>query len=328
MALLLVSGAATLFLLAVRRPQPVWVVSAEFAGPWRGVLAAADDAPDWPVIELHEEAFESGSARQHYGLLVTAESTVGSNGNDEPHPLVVHHHLARRAAPDGTIALALDPWLVFRRHTTEQLTYAALGGDQQPAPPERGGVLLLPGSDQRALRAWTAQLLQEAPGRFSDDIERWDAVRDRLTRGGRFQRGALTYGWEDIWPRLFGPEPAWIYAPLSRVQELPGDRTSVLEADRFPIPDHWNEYGVQARILWAKPFGMQRLRSGSRSDQDLARASEWLRSAEVQTAIAAGLRWVPAHGQARPVNPLAAAARRTWFGSSYVWEDTTRETGK
>ncbi|MCA1755616.1 MAG: hypothetical protein LC641_13165, partial [Spirochaeta sp.] len=263
--------------------------------------------------------------RNRYGVRITAQPTFD---RAETQPVVVHYNLGRWAGHDGAIPLAIDPWLVFRRHTTPPLTQSALGDDQQPAPPRRGGLVILPGGDQRALQAWTAQLLQHTPGRFETDPERWGAVRSQLPRSGRFQRGALTYAWEDVWPRLFGSEQAWVYAPLSRVQSLPGDRTSVLEADLFPIPESWNEYGLQARVLWANPIAPESKLYGRRMERDLTVARQWLQRLDVQAQIAGMLNWAPAHRLARAGSPLAATAHRAWLGSSYVWEDITHDTNK
>ncbi|MCA1755617.1 MAG: hypothetical protein LC641_13170, partial [Spirochaeta sp.] len=54
LAAVAIAGALGLLLLTLRSPQPVWVVSSEFTGIWERLLAEAEDAPDWPVIETND----------------------------------------------------------------------------------------------------------------------------------------------------------------------------------------------------------------------------------------------------------------------------------
>ena len=318
---LLLATAAAILLMSP--PQGVWLVSSEFAPAWQAVLAATPDSLQWRLVEWQPGDEPDGMPARSYGFIVSAqpEPDVGDHQR-----VVVHHHLARRLSANGRFALAIDPWLVFRRHTTASLSYAAVSGSAQPDSSGGSGALLLPGGEETAVRAWVAQLMQPTPAVFETDTQRWDQTQASLARSGRFQRGALTYDWQDIWPRLFAPGPAWVYAPLSSVQQLPGDRTSVLEADRFPIPDSWNEYGLQARVLWARPMEQANGLHKRRIERELAEAREWLLLPGTQTEIAAALKWAPAQRQARPLNPSAGAAQRAWLASSYVWEDTARES--
>ncbi len=323
LAMALVTFSLLATLVVAGRPEPVWLVSPEFTEPWQKMLDEAPGALDWRLVEWQPGDEPDGMPARSYGFIVSAqpEPDVGDHQR-----VVVHHHLARRLSANGRFALAIDPWLVFRRHTTASLSYAAVSGSAQPDSSGGSGALLLPGGEETAVRAWVAQLLQPTPAVFETDTQRWDQTQASLARSGRFQRGALTYDWQDIWPRLFAPGPAWVYAPLSSVQQLPGDRTSVLEADRFPIPDSWNEYGLQARVLWARPMEQANGLHQRRIERELAEAREWLLLPGTQTEIAAALKWAPAQRQARPLNPPAAAAQRAWLASSYVWEDTARES--
>lgn len=324
---------------ALLRPRPVFLVEAGFAPALRAA-AAVPGAPGWTIAEFDPRTGPPAGGRR-YGFIIStvAESGEGggaagvkSSGEKSPEsgkdggaagmtmsgeaatavpagPPRVHRDLQRRGGGDSGFPLALDPWLVFRRHSLDPPTRERL-----EARGGAGGFPLLAGGDPEAVRAWAAQDLQERPGVFPSAPEVWQERMRLLPRDGRFQRGALTYTWEDVWPRLFGPESAWVYAPLSRLQALPGSRTSLLEGRRFPDRQGWNEYGIQARILWALPLG------GRTGRRDVQAAAEWLRRADTQTLIAGALKWAPAHGAARPVNPLALAAQREWLGSSYVWE--------
>ena len=323
LAMALVTFSLLAILIVAGRPEPVWLVSPEFIEPWQKMLDEAPGALDWTLVEWQPEDGADGIPPQSYGFIVSAQPEPGGGDNQR---VAVHHHLARRLSANGRLALAIDPWLVFRRHTTEALSYAAISGSAQPDSSGGSATLLLPGGDATAVRAWGAQLMQLTPAVFETDIQRWEETCARLAQSGRFQRGALTYDWQDIWPRLFAPGPAWVYAPLSRVQQLPGDRTSVLEADRFPIPDSWNEYGLQARVLWASPIEQANRLYRERIERDMAETREWLQRPGTQTEIAAALKWAPAQRQARPLNPPAAAAQRAWLASSYVWEDIARDS--
>mgnify|MGYP005859354157 FL=1 len=305
-ALLLAAAGAALLL----RPRPVFLVEKEFVPAWESLLTSIPGAPRWRVLEYDPHG-GSNSARRLRGILVTADkggSASPGTGAAVSLP-AVRRDLSRARFADGALALAVDPWLVFRRHRTPPLARNRL-----ELPASGAGILLLPGGEPEALWAWAAQELQHRPGTFSRDPGEWAEKLRRLSRSGRFQPGALTFTWEDVWPRLFGAEAAWVYAPLSRVQAFPGDRTSLLSADPFPVPEGWNEFGLQARVLWAVPYesGM----SGGRTEK----AVDWLRKPETQSALAESLKWVPARRDAKPSTPLAHAAQKAWIDSSFVWE--------
>jgi hypothetical protein len=207
------------------------------------------------------------------------------------------------------MVLALDPWMILRRH-------------QNPEPrrdwidsPEAGErIMLIPGANPEAVRAWQAQLLQEGPGVFSGDPLRWEETRRSLFGNGRFQDGALTYTWVQIWPLLLRDEPAWLYSPVSRARALPPYRMGLLDATRFPEPPGWTEYGLEADILWAFPFGNKKQR------QKIKNAGTWLQDPHTQTLIANEIEWIPAHPSGTPYNTIAWEAQIAWLRSSFVWQ--------
>jgi hypothetical protein len=117
----------------------------------------------------------------------------------------------------------------------------------------------------------------------------------------------------DAMPLLYRSSPAWVYAPLSRIRSQSYQDTSGLDASRYPEPDNWNEFGIQAAMLWALPFGRER---------DLAKLGDiraWLTSAKTQTAIADALRWIPALPEGVPYNTVSRAARLAYLSSSFIW---------
>jgi hypothetical protein len=118
----------------------------------------------------------------------------------------------------------------------------------------------------------------------------------------------------DVWPLLFRDNTAWVYAPLSLIREQSPYRMGLLEASRFPEGEGWNEYGVQADLLWALPFGWDGEGGG------LAAAAQWLKDPAVQTYIANAINWIPAHPQGVPYNTVSWAAQEAWNNSSFVWQ--------
>ena len=298
------------------RPRPVFLVEDAFVPAWEKLLREDPDAPGWRIVTYDpREGLTSTRGLRGYRISMDREgrpqagrSVAAGSAESVPVPVVVRDLSRNQMSPDGALPLALDPWLVFRRHSAP--------------PPSRdplekgvsGAVLLLPGGEPEALRAWAAQELQNRPGAFPSDSGSWLDTMGRLARDGRFQPGALTARWEDVLSRLTSPGVSWLYAPLSRVQTLPGDRTSLLEADPFPPREGWNEFGLQARILWALPLG------GGTPRGSAAAAARWLGDPAVQTRLGSILDWAPAHRDARAANPLARAAQEAWLESTYVWE--------
>ncbi|GHV69756.1 hypothetical protein AGMMS49928_13570 [Spirochaetia bacterium] len=301
-------------LYALFRPRPVWYVEAPYAALWRQMTASSSLPQSWRIITFENDPAGKPSRplpQRFYGFRITANSGTGA-GMAPRGITALYPMLSQAGEYRGALALAVNPWMVFRRRTDPPLSRS------RAETAEGEGVLFIPGKDRYAAAAWTAQLLQEQPGVFPPAGDLWVETAESLFRGSLFQRGALTYGWADIWSRLDDVSPSWVYAPLSRVEDLPGYRTSLWEADRFPEKDGWNEFGLQAQILWAIPFGNEK-NTPSRAKR-LGDPLPWLRDAGTQTAIADALGWIPAHRQGKPYNPIAHSAQLAWLSSSYIWE--------
>jgi hypothetical protein len=210
--------------------------------------------------------------------------------------------------------------MVFRLNTAPPLSRFRAGGEVSGEG--EGGILFFAGKDGNSLGAWVSQLLQERPGAFPPPGDIWAETAARLYREGRFQRGAPSFSWADVWDRFFGEPLAWVYAPLSAAESLPGHRAALLEADRFPEGEGWTGFGLQARVLWARPFGLEGRSpaAGKRMEEALGEAREWLSAPGTQSDLAAELGWIPARREGRPHNPIAASAQRAWLGSSFIWE--------
>jgi hypothetical protein len=305
---LILAGAA-LLLAAVgiavglaRKPRYVWYVEEGLESEWRRVVNTAGPPKNFQKEPVILRAGETAPDTPG-GFVITTRRERGEN------LVKVYPRLSFILEHEGAQVLALDPWMIFRNHRFPGLPRSRIeslaGGS---------GDLLVPGKDPAAVRAWTARLVQEAPGVFPEDRELWDAAEASLFEGRRFRQGSYSFSWQDVWFFLLGENTAWTYAPLSRVRDLPNYRSSILEASPFPEPGNVNAICLQARILWAVPAGNDQTR------KKLEKALDWLKDAETQTRIADEFRWLPANPDGKPYDPLAMSARLAWLTASYVWE--------
>ena len=288
-------------------PQPVWIVEDRYAGAWEKALEGGDSPlPGAKIVPLSSAGALSP---QWYGYRIGSGRDNSASGAEDP-PFRVYRGLANSQQDGPALVLAVDPWLVFRRFSNPPLTRDMV----ENGPGERGRIFMA-GSDQASVWAWSAQLLQEAPGVFPADPEIWERTAERLYSNRRFQNGARTYSWGELWEHLLAEdETVWVYSPLSRIRHLPMNETYSLEANPFPNRPGWNQFGVQAEILWATPFG-------SEKNMELLESAEtWLKSEDLQTLLADSLGYVAANPQSPPYNPVTHNARVIWFAASYVWE--------
>jgi hypothetical protein len=298
--------AVCLGLSILYRPRFVWIVEDQFIEAWEEVLPSS---PFRKTKLTPLSAAQSTLPRHWYGYRIGSRQGTGTPGGDN-NSIRVYRGLAGQGQYGEALPLAVDPWLVFRKTATSPLNREI--AERGPTGNSR---IFMAGSDQSAIRAWTAQLLQETPGVFSEDEERWNRIGERLFIGRNFQPGAKTFSWDEIWPHLLEDnETVWVYSPLSRIRQLPLYETNRLEADVFPARPGWNEFGLQAEILWAIPYGSQKNR------KKLASAETWLQSAPAQAQIANALGWLAAHQSAPPFNPVSGNAQTAWFAASYAWE--------
>jgi hypothetical protein len=306
---LILAGAALLLAAAgiaaglALRPRYVWYVEEGLESEWRRVINTAGPPKNFQKEPVILRAGETAPARPG-GFVITTSRERSEK------PVRVYPRLSFTLEHEGAHVLALDPWMIFRDHRVPGLSRSrvesAAGGT---------GDLLVPGKDPAVIRAWTARLVQEAPGVFPEDREIWAAAEASLFNDRRFRQGSRSFTWQDVWFYLLGENTAWTYAPLSRVRDLPNYRSSILEASPFPEPGSVNVISFQAKILWAIPAGNERTQA------KLKKALDWLKDAETQTVIADTLRWLPANPDGKPYDPLAMSARLAWLTASFVWED-------
>jgi len=287
-------------------PRTAWIIEDRYVKAWEKVIAASSSPlPKAKVIPLSEA--EAHVSRSWYGYRIDSTYEPPADIKNEG-PIRVYRRF-RSGDYGEALPLAMDPWLVFHKFTSPPLTREeAENGSGKDVR------LMLAGGDRAAVLAWVAQLVQETPGVFSWDEELWEQTETRLLRGDFFQHGAMTYGWNELWPYLLGgDEDVKVYAPLSRIRQLPTHQTNILEADVFPLRRNWNEFGIQTDILWAVPYG------GWKNRQKLKPVETWLRSVELQTLLADTLGWLSAHPESPPYNPVTGSARIYYLTASYLW---------
>jgi hypothetical protein len=299
-----IAGAAVFFLT---RSRAVWLVDSAYLEQWERVLEAANAPQRIRVVRAGEDG---GFPKNRYGFSITTRGSL-EQAEDGP-PLVMYRGLPSEGEYRGALVLALDPWMMFR-----DFKEPAISRSRAVSPAGGEGTLVIPGRDMDSRWAWAAQLLQQQPGTFSDDRELWEATAEGLFRNTRFQQGADTYGWIDALPLFYRSSPGWIYAPVSRIRLQPPQDTSGLEANRFPEREDWHEFGIQADILWAVPFG------GEKNTAKLLTTKTWLLDPKTQTVIADTLNWIPAHREGTPYNAVSRAARHAWLSSSFIWQVVT-----
>ena len=300
------AGGVLLVVLALYlgRPKLLWYVDEEYTAAWNRVLNAGR-----PPFSRHQVVSRPANAlfpAGRFGFIVTRCGPAGERA--EGAPVALYRDLARTRVYQDWHVLALDPWMVFRKHQDPEpgRSFLDLSNGR--------GSLLLAGLDEEAVRAWLFQLLQESPGVFPQDEDSWQRKSEGLAREYPFQNGAFSYSWVQTWPLLFRSEAACLYAPLSQARSLPPFRIGLLDATRFPEPAGWDRYGMQAEILWAK------IQGDAKQREKIAGVERWLRDAATQTVIANIFEWIPAHPSGIPFNTVSWESQMAWLRSSYIWQ--------
>jgi hypothetical protein len=299
-------GVAVVVGLAVflTRPKLLWYVDEDYTAAWNRIIR--ERTPPFIRAEVVARNDNAPFPQGRFGFIITRSGPEGERIEDAP--IALYRDLSRNREYDGWTVLALDPWMVFRKHQDPEPGRSFL-----EIANERGSILLA-GTDQVAVEAWLCQLLQEEPGIFTPGIALWQEKGHALVREYPFQNGAFTYSWVQVWPLLFRGGAASIYAPLSQARALPPYRAGLLDATRFPEPEHWNRYGLQADILWAKMYG------DGRQQKKLAATERWLKDPKIQTYIANTLEWIPAHPSGVPYNTVSWESQMAWLRSSFIWQ--------
>ena len=221
----------------------------------------------------------------------------------------------------GAVVLALDPWMMFRKHTDMPLTYERLLSGANGT-----GAIIIPGSSIEAVQAWASRFIQQEPGRFPSDDEVWQDWEQRLYNEGRFNQNMRTYDWNTSLFRLMRNEVVWLYAPFSVIRRYGDPRKSILEAAPFPEERRIdNQYSLQAEILWAMPVNDAEekklfFKSGAKTNREkIDNAVIWLKDPETQTVIADTLEWIPADPYGAPYDPVSFTSHRHWLTTVWIY---------
>jgi hypothetical protein len=297
-----------------KKPSPVWLVEEGLTEKWSSILASGGIQPPFTDIAIYNEGSLPENRRGYIITTKLIQPFSAAAIEDDPDAMVrVYSNLAETLEYDGALLLALDPWAVFFEFTDSTLSRERVEGNG-----DLSGLLITPGGDPKTRIAWLSQLLQEEPGIFPGGKELWESRGITLFQSNRFQQGAFTSHWNNSWDLFLENKPSWIYAPLSMARNLRSSQSAGLVAARFPEPQRWNRYGIQAELLWAVPFG-----TGDDSEE-INSAESWLKDGAVQTLIANTFKWIPAAPTGSPYNAFSRTVQLTWLRSSFVWEDLGR----
>ena len=286
------------------RPQLVWHVDEDLSAAWIRILN--ETKPPFSRSEVIPRKFNESFPKGRFGFVISRSGPQGEQF--EGVPAALYPDLSRSLEYKGWLVLALDPWMVFRKHQDPEPARSFLNNSN-----DRGSILLA-GSDKTAVQAWLCQLLQETPGVFTQGNTLWEEKSRSLALDYPFQGGASTYSWVQVWPLLFREGISSVYAPLSQARALAPYRAGLLDATRFPEPENWNRYGLQADILWA------RMRGDEDQRKKLSGTEKWLKDPKTQTVIANMLTWIPAHASGVPYNTISWESQMAWLRCSFIWQ--------
>jgi len=274
----------------------VWYVERGLEDVWARVLRETEQ----PEIFAQTRVWDGLEIPSEPGVLIATKPWRTEE------IVTVYPRLSWELEHQGAIALALDPWMIFRKHTNPPLTF-----DRAFSTEGGKGLLLIPGRDASAVRAWTCRFFQEEPGKFPEDAMVWQELEANLFNDNRFSISTKNYDWHSALFRLMGNESAWVYAPLSTIRRYRNPRKSILEAT--PFPEKGGKTSLQATILWALPTG------SDKNKEKLAHTIAWLKNPNTQTAIADMLEWIPADPYGEPFDPVSLSSHRVWLTAAWVY---------
>jgi len=286
------------------RPKLLWYVDEEYSAAWNRILRQS--SPPFTRYEVVSRGGGKTFPKGRFGYMISTSGPRGERA--EGVPVEIYRDLSRTRAYQDCFVLAVNPWMVFRKHQDPEPDRSFLDNGN-----ERGNILLA-GANEDAVQAWLCQLLQERPGGFVRGEAVWKEKASTLVRDYPFQSGALTYTWVQVWPLVFRTGQVSLYAPLSQARALPPYRMGLLDATPFPEPENWDRYGIQADLLWARRHGTEK------QIKKLDDTEKWLKSPRTQTVIANALTWIPAHPSGTPYNTISWESQTAWLRSSYIWQ--------
>jgi hypothetical protein len=300
--LLLAAAGVTVTFIVLNSGTYTWYVEEGLEEHWGRVLSSAPPPGKYRIRTYTGDEKQLRAMQRTPGILITTRR------EQTPGKVKVYYALSFELEYEGALVLALDPWMVFRKHMDP-----ALAPDRVHASGE--GRLLIPGGEPEALEAWAARLLQEGAGKFPEDPALWLEAEKTLFDENRFPVDAPVVGWPNVLSRLLSGETAWLYAPLSVIRAYSESRTSILEASAFPenaAPG--SQISMQAKLLWAIPAGTDKQK------EELQETITWLKDPAAQTVIADELQWIPAAPYGIPYNPVSMTSYLAWLTTAYIYE--------
>ncbi|MDR2922544.1 MAG: hypothetical protein LBU85_04270 [Treponema sp.] len=292
------------------RPKLLWYVDEDLSAAWNRILRQSS-----PPLTRHEVVSRAGDEafpKGRFGYIISVSGPRGERVEEAP--VKIYRDLPRtRAYPASEggadwLVLAVDPWMVFRKHQDPEPDRSFIDNSNER------GTILLAGANEDAVQAWLSQLLQEKPGVFVQGEALWKEKAASIVREYPFQSGALAYSWVQVWPLVFRGGQVSLYAPLSQARSLPPYRMGLLDATRFPEPEGWDRYGMQAGVLWARRQGT------AKQIKKMDSTEKWLKNPRTQTVIANAISWIPAHPSGTPYNTISWESQTAWLRSSYIWQ--------
>ena len=289
--------AGMLFFACKKQPPSVWYVEAGLEDTWARILRAAEPPEAFAEIRV----WDNGEIPDGPGIL------IATNLWKTEERAKVYYRLSWDLEYQDAIVLALDPWMIFRKHMNPALSFnrvmSGTGGS---------GLLLIPGRDIEAVRAWTGRFIQEEPGRFPSN-EVWQEWEQTLFSRNLFNQNMQGFDWHAVLFRLMGNEPAWLYAPLSTIRRYRDPHKSILEAT--PFPERGGQSSLQVNLLWALPLKSNFAKSNTEIENTIA----WLKRPDIQTIIADTLEWIPADPYGTPYDPVSLTSHRVWLTTPWIY---------
>jgi len=290
---------AVIIPVSAKQKPVIWYVDEALEKNWGQILADYNPPSQANIVQV----WDGITLPQEEGMVISFKPWV------ETQEIVkVFHRLSWELEHDGAHVLAVDPWMIFNKHTNPPITYERISGSGGR------GVILIPGRDIEAVRAWSSRFIQEKPGSFPQGNGIWKTWESKIFDTGLFSPGMRGYDWNAVFFRLMGADQAWLYAPISKIRGYRDPRKSILEASPFP-QQGGIEASMLAKILWALPVKS----ASGKTQKTINNVLTWLKSPEIQTVIADSMDMIPADPYGTPYDPVSLTTHRLWLTTVWIY---------
>jgi len=286
--------------VSAKQKPLIWYVDEGLEKKWEQILTSSPPQSSKNLIQV----WDSLKLPDNGGILISFKPWV-----ETQEKVKVFHRLSWDLEYEGAHVIAVDPWMIFNKHTNPPLTSEMIYSNTKGA-----GSILIPGRDTQTVHAWTSRFIQERPGQFPQGNDIWKEWESKLFDLNIFASGTRGYDWHAVFFRLMSSEQAWIYAPVSAVRGYRDPRKSILQASAFPYSGS-DENSLLVKILWALPVDSK----SKRTQKSLENTMNWLKTPEIQTIIANNLDIIPADPYGTPYDPASLTAHRLWLTSVWIY---------